>query len=82
MNEHVIMHFDGREWGPAQRHRSDGPPFNRVRELLRGRWTRSSGHVAQDGAAAFWNDANNRRVLVMTEAAALQLMAEAANGAH
>lgn len=77
MNEHVIMHFDGREWGPAQRHRSDGPPFNRVRELLKGRWTRSSGHVARDGAAAFWNDVNNRRVLVMTAATAQKLVAEA-----
>jgi hypothetical protein len=73
MNEHVIMHFDGRAWGPAQKHRSDGPPFERVRELLQGRWTRSTGHIARDGAAAFWNAANGRRVLVMTAAAAQQV---------
>lgn len=75
---HVIMHFDGREWSPAQYHRGEGPPFNRVRELLRGRWTRISGHLDRDGAAAFWNSNNGRRVLVMTEDAARRMVAEAA----
>lgn len=75
---HVIVHFDGSSWGPAQYHRGEGPPLNRVRELLKGRWTRTSGHIERDGVAAFWNDGNNRRVLVMTESEAMKLVMEAA----
>lgn len=37
----------------------------RVRELLGGRWTKSSGYLKEDGAAAFWNSANGRKVFVM-----------------
>ncbi len=70
---HVIIHFDGRQWGPAQYHRSEGAPLIRIRELLKGRWTRSSGHIERDGVAAFWNSNNGHRVLVMTEAEALKL---------
>ena len=76
MDTHVIMHYDGREWRPAQLHRSDGPPFNRVRELLRGRWTRSSGHLVRDGASAFWNSNNGHRVLVLTREVAQRMLME------
>lgn len=75
MSTHVIMHFNGRDWLPAQLHKSEGPPFSRVRELLRGRWTRITGHIERDGAAAFWNANNGTRVLVMTEAVARQVAA-------
>lgn len=75
MKTHVIMHFNGNAWLPAQLYTSKGPPFDRVRELLRGRWTRNSGHIERDGAGAFWNSGNGNRVLVMTEDAARQIAA-------
>ena len=74
MEAHVIVHFDGRQWMPAQLHRSDGPPLNRVRELLKGRWTKSSGHLVKDGASAFWNSNTGRRVIVMTAATAKMIL--------
>lgn len=77
MNTHVIMHFNGSDWLPAQLHKSKGPPFGLVRDLLKGRWTRITGHIERDGAAAFWNAANGNRVLVMTEATARQVAAGA-----
>lgn len=75
MTAHVIIGFDGRDWGPAQRLLSDGPPFEQVREFLCGRWTRSTGHITRDGVAAFWNETNGRRVLVMTAGTAQRLLA-------
>lgn len=77
MKAHVIMHFNGSDWSPAQLHRGEGLPLNRVRELLKGRWTRSTGHIERDGAAAFWNAGNGHRVLVMTERAAMTLQVAA-----
>ena len=72
MNIHVIIHFDGRDWAPAQFHK--GPPEDRVRTLLKGRWTKSTGDLKRDGAAAFWNATTGRRVLVITEATALNML--------
>ncbi len=74
----VIVHYDGRTWLPAQLHRSDGPPLDRIRELLGGRWTRSTGSIQHEGVAAFWNSVNGRRVMVMTEAAAKQALSNQA----
>lgn len=76
MRVHVIIHFDGSRWLPAQFHKSDGPPLDRVRTLLKGRWTKSSGHLERDGAAAFWNSGSGCRVLVMTESAAMQMASQ------
>ncbi len=43
----------------------EGNPLRKVRDLLDGRWTKSSGYLDTDGAAAFWNSANGRKVFVM-----------------
>lgn len=77
MDAHVIMHFDGRQWMPAQIHRDDATLFDTVRSLLGGPWSRSHGNVRVDGARAFWCNSTGRRVLVMTQRAAMSLQAAA-----
>lgn len=42
-----------------------GDPLVRVRTLLGGQWTRSVGALEDDGAAAFWNSRNGRKVFVL-----------------
>ena len=62
---HLITPYDPAKqaWEPTQVH--EGNPLPRVREILGGRWTRSSGMLKDDMAAAFWNAGNGRRVFVI-----------------
>ena len=76
MNTHIIIPFDGKSWLPAQLHKGKGPPLDRVRELRRGRWTRTSGRLRDDGVEAFWNSGTGCRVLVMPEAKAVEISRE------
>ena len=62
---HIVM-----EWCPRRSAWSDGevvrgPALRRVRELLGGRWSKSSGSLTEDMAAAFWNEQNGLKVRVL-----------------
>lgn len=47
-----------------------------VRKLLGGEWTRSSGSLAEDQAAAFWNARSGRKILVLRVEACARIIAE------
>ena len=49
-------------------------PMRLVRILLKGEWTRSWGRLDQDQAAAFWNERNSRKVLVVQFAACIRII--------
>jgi hypothetical protein len=70
---HLIMPYDPatRSWTKTLVH--EGNPLPRVREILGGRWTSSSGRLKEDMAAAFWNGGNGRKVFVMAMPAGLPL---------
>lgn len=54
----------------------EGPPMRLVRKLLGGEWTRSSGSLAEDQAAAFWNARSGRKILVLRVEACARIIAE------
>lgn len=62
---HIFLAWDPSRGEWLEPRLLDGPPMARVRTLLKGGWTRSSGSLATDLAAAFWNDNNSRKVLVV-----------------
>lgn len=53
-----------------------------VRKLLAGEWTRSSGSLSEDLAAAFWNDRSGRKLLVMRVEACARIIEENAHGGY
>lgn len=77
-NEHIFLCWDPETglWQEAQLLR--GPPMRLVRRLLGGEWTRCSGSLTDDLAAAFWNARSGRKLLVIRpEAGARISMGEA-----
>jgi hypothetical protein len=65
MNDiHIVM-----EWCPRRSLWTEevvkGSPLKRVREMLGGRWSKSSGSLDDDMCAAFWNEQNGRKAMVL-----------------
>lgn len=63
----IVQWFDPKTqtWSQSEVHEV-GQINERVVQMLGGVWTRSEGRLGRDGATAFWNSRNGRRVFVMT----------------
>jgi hypothetical protein len=75
-NTHVFLCWNPSDGTWRNPELLQGPPMRIVRRLLGGDWTRSSGSLADDLAAAFWNARSGRKLLVMRVEACVRILSE------